>query len=263
MSQLRNTKIRVGHLLDMNGFESEMKAKNETRARYKVLYRDGRRESTQLADRLWGCVENDVPCHSVACKSCCREFRLALVEELVTFISDLPKGVEYYMVTVALYDQVTDRCLDVNTQKIKDRYRKMISRAGIQWPVFGVVEMDYCPERELWEPHIHMLVANTNDGTFETLLDRLKRSQQKAEGRPNARKHTINSREVIDPKEAISYVFKFMWQLLPLNKGWKKGRLPQLQNSNHLLYQDKLSFSKLMLLHKARIEGGRLKIKCP
>ena len=241
-------------------FESEVDAFNENKIRIRVVSTSDSKQGKLLAEKLSDC-NPDEPCQSFACAECVRRFRVKKINQLVHFCKDYKA---WSVVTIVYYDEMVPSLFRLNLQRLKDRLRKQLNRAGVVDVIIGCFEADYHPEYKAWMPHFHLLVKSEVADSFEWKCFRKNHSkQQKNEKRKIKRKRSVLFQIVQDPSKQIAYVYKVMWQKVDAfycdeHRYTKKYRLTREHFIHSLLKLDNLRLSDLEFMYRARQYGSTL-----
>ena len=235
-------------------FESEVDACDENKIRIRVLSNSDNKQGKLLAEKLSDC-NPDEPCHSFACAECVRRFRVKKINQLVRLCEDYQK---WSVVTIIYYDDMASSLFRLNIQKLKDRLRKQLSRAGVEGVVIGCFEADYHPEYKAWMPHFHLLVKNAAYDSFEWQGFRKQHSkQQRTENGQVKKKRPVLFQGIKNPSEQIAYIYKLMWQQVDAfyceeRRYTKKHRLTNDHFIHSLLKLDNLRLSELEFMYRIR-----------
>lgn len=162
----------------------------------------------QLIEILRSCYPTE-PCCSPSCHVCKRELRL----KLILYIQEYYKGKNSLIVSIIDYNYLTDDDLKYfNIEKYKNNFYHRIRNIGINSPIIGCFELDYHQDINAWLPHFH-LITSDNTKTIECLRS-IARNINKHSIRKSVRKRPILIQRLNDPFKQISYLFKFMPQMV-------------------------------------------------
>lgn len=206
----------------------------------------------KLLSKLINCYP-DTRCISPSCHVCKRELRL----KLIPYIQKYYKGKNSLIVSIIDYNYLTDDDLKYfNIEKYKNNFYHRIRNIGINSPIIGCFELDYHQDINAWLPHFH-LITSDNTKTIECLRS-IARNINKHSIRKGVRKRPILVQKLNDPIKQISYLFKFMPQMVTsyVYEGKRYTRKISLKGKQKviaLVKFDRFGFNNLIFKYGIRL----------
>lgn len=232
-------------------FESKEQAMVEKAVRARALLN----ANPELCDILENCKAKK-RCKSAACPVCFREQRVRLVTTLLEYPQKRPK---WRFVTIVMYaDYLTDEQLrSFDVSKFKDKFRKLLEKAGIEGPVIGGIEPDYHESEQKWLPVLHLLVPKdkTALGVLRNLLKKRNKGHIRSAG---TKKRPMLVKKVKERGSLYTYLFKSYWVQVSIysDKAGKsrtmKKRLPKKQLVLSLETLHRIGFENLTFTYKVK-----------
>lgn len=179
-------------------FESKKGAKAEAKIRRNALLTSRLPEDRFYGRLLSGC-KPDYPCRKPGCPTCMRSDRLATVEQIIVFLSEID---DLLFGTLILSDDAVaaGELATVSPKRLTDRLRQQLKRLGAKGPIIGWLEVDFDAEREVWQPHFHF-IAQSSERAALHLLRKLYPQTQSV-------KRPVKLQPVTDRPRQISYCMK-------------------------------------------------------
>ncbi|HHQ4640167.1 TPA: hypothetical protein ACSP3I_002916 [Aeromonas hydrophila] len=242
-------------------FETEDECYKEKQLRVNTLSRSKLIKARRLAEKLSDC-DDEEPCFSFSCPVCVRKFRIKKISQLALLCEDYQA---WKFVTIIYYDRMTLTLGELSIQRLINRLRKQLTRAGISDVLIGFFEVDYHPEYQRWMPHFHLLVRcdSTRNITWRKLRDCFNKSGKNNDVDIEVRRPTLVKR-LKNPLGLISYICKLKWMRVESYyvKGKRKTRKFRLSKVNFvhsLLKLDSLKLSNIQFMHGISQYGSTLK----
>lgn len=243
-------------------FETHEACLKEKNLRIGKLSRPGEYRRMLLAEILSEC-DDEEHCFSLACPECLRMLRVRKVSQLAYLCEDYT---EWSIATFIYFDEMVRELDYLDINRLKDRLRKQLQRAGVTDIAIGYFEVDYQTEYHHWVPHFHLLVRCKDSYTPEWKRLRNLFQQQVVTSNVNIIKNSpVEFQRLTDPLEQIAYICKFMWQRVESYYGCRgkrkreKFRLPNKKFIDSLLKLDSMKLSDLEFMYGIRQYGATLK----
>lgn len=260
MKKIKGEDKSLRELTRSDWFISELDAYEEDEYRVQTLRRVAnlnyqnpfRRYSNgslhDLADKIERCGSHDFVCQSVACKRCNREFTICKVDIIHNEMTNHPK-IKYKVVTIVQYSRAIApyEIADYDVRSDKERLRKLIIRCGITGPVFGMFEIDFHQTPNLWLPHYHLVLEQSNENLIGLEMLKIKLKKIHSDNiYQNIKPRPILAQDIKNPLKQISYVYKILateirdFTSVTGSRITKKYRLDDLLFSEYLCWADEL-----------------------
>ncbi|WP_392552947.1 hypothetical protein RHO14_03515 [Orbus wheelerorum] len=162
----------------------------------------------KLLHKLAACYPME-PCFSPVCHECRRKLRVTLLTYLIKHLNDC----NYRIVTIIDYNYLIDEDFKFfDLKKYQNNFYHRIRNAGINSQIIGCFELDYHQDINAWLPHFHLIIPDDTEtiGCLRTVA----RNINKHSIRKGVRKRPILVQKLNDPIKQISYLFKFMPQMV-------------------------------------------------
>lgn len=206
----------------------------------------------QLIETLRSCYPTE-PCCSPSCHVCKRELRL----KLIPYVQEYFSGGNLMIVTIIDYNYLNDddlKYFDINKYQINFYHR--IRNIGINSQIIGCFELDYHKDINAWLPHYHLIVPD-EEKTIECLRI-VAHNINRNSVRNGVKKRPILVQKLNDPVKQISYLFKFMPQMVTsyMYKGKRYTRKISLKGKQKviaLVKFDHFSFNNLIFKYGIRL----------
>ncbi|WP_141675162.1 hypothetical protein [Gilliamella sp. Nev3-1] len=238
-----------------SNFESILTAKENKANTLKFLHKKSLPYSKiryKLLNKLKSCYPTE-PCCSPSCHICKREIRLSIL----TYLKDYFSNSNYLMVTIIDYNYLIDDDLKYfNLKKYQNNFYHRIRNIGINSQIIGCFELDYHQDINAWLPHFHLIIPD-NTETIEYLRT-VARNINKHSIRNGVRKRPILVQKLSNPIKQISYLFKFMPQMVIsyVYKGKRYTRKISLKGEQKviaLVKFDRFGFNNLIFKYGIRL----------
>ncbi|OCG61016.1 hypothetical protein A9G40_02815 [Gilliamella sp. Nev3-1] len=161
------------------------------------------------------------------------------------------------MVTIIDYNYLIDDDLKYfNLKKYQNNFYHRIRNIGINSQIIGCFELDYHQDINAWLPHFHLIIPD-NTETIEYLRT-VARNINKHSIRNGVRKRPILVQKLSNPIKQISYLFKFMPQMVIsyVYKGKRYTRKISLKGEQKviaLVKFDRFGFNNLIFKYGIRL----------
>ncbi|HHQ4473472.1 hypothetical protein ACET8U_20020 [Aeromonas veronii] len=242
-------------------FETEDECYKEKQLRVNTLSRSKLIKARRLAEKLSDC-DDEEPCFSFSCPVCVRKFRIKKISQLALLCEDYQA---WKFVTIIYYDRMTLTLGELSIQRLINRLRKQLTRAGISDVLIGFFEVDYHSEYQRWMPHFHLLVRcdSTRNTTWRKLRDCFNKSGKNNDVDIEVRRPTLVKR-LKNPLGLISYICKLKWMRVESyyvkgKRKTRKFRLSKVYFVHSLLKLDSLKLSNIQFMHGISQYGSTLK----
>lgn len=206
----------------------------------------------KLLSKLINCYP-DTRCISPICHECKRAIRLSILSFMLKYIN----GKTYNMITIIDYNYLNNENLKrFNLKKYKNNFYHRIRNVGINSQMIGCFELDYHQDINAWLPHIHLITPDDTK-TIECLRT-VARNINKHSMRKGVRKRPILVQKLNDPIKQISYLFKFMPQMVTsyVYEGKRYTRKISLKGKQKviaLVKFDRFGFNNLIFKYGIRL----------
>ena len=237
------------------GFETYREAEEEREFRIQALLRAASKKAICVADALAACASNR-RCLRPSCPVCMGRFRLWLGEQQLKLWPDDSDLRFWTLIPVSLAVGV-DGLAQISPKQLRDMLRQQLSRAGVNGPVTGGIDGEYDQERDVWQPHFHLIAPAASDAKIQGMV---KRAYPPAPGiyRPVVRL-PVNDRPAL-----FSYCLKSYWPervRFNADKGGRRSRHRRLQEGRHvawLIWRHEFSLADFLFLSGVRRRGCHL-----
>jgi hypothetical protein len=233
-------------------FETVAAVEQEAEKRVKALRKAPLPGAGRLAAALADCGAGQ-RCGCSICPRCTRRYRVVVVGQLLSFWNSYERMI---FITIVPADEAVGpgHLHEIWPKRLKDRLRQQMRRLVIPGPVIGGLDLDFDPERDVWQPHFHLIALVRHKST----LAALRRFHQPTDDvSVPVRFDAVNDRA-----RQVSYCFKgyaprTVRYQTPRGRRWPRHtRLKPKQFAEWLMWRSQFPSNEFLFLVGARHLGG-------
>jgi hypothetical protein len=234
-------------------FETAKQMQAERKIRIAALEKAQGSECLSLANVLKKCAKGN-RCRNAASPICSRRYRIWLVGEALRLIGD--ESNLKLVTLIDVDDAITAETLhNLNPRTLVNRFRQQLRRGDIQGPIIGGIDGEYDEDRELYQPHFHLICLESQSAEIQQLA-----------ARHYPRGDAVYRGCMVNPikenlADTIAYTIKGYWLQKSRYIGNRRRNSKRLDPKLHmewLVWRSQFSLGEFSVFYQLRRYGGEL-----